>query len=147
MLTLTLVFFGISLEVAILGLSFYVLGFASGPLIWAPYSELRGRRPPLLLGVFGFSVFQIAVAVAKDIQTVLICRFWGGFFASSSLAVVGAVFADIFSQEARGTAIAVFAMAVFSGPLLAPIAGGFIAESYLGVSVREVSFLLIIPCC
>ncbi|PWW78636.1 MFS general substrate transporter [Tuber magnatum] len=126
------IFFGISTEVAILGLSFYVLGFASGPLIWAPYSELKGRRPPLLLGIFGFSIFQIAVAVAKDVQTVLICRFWGGFFASSPLAVVGAVFADIFGQETRGTAIAVFSMAVFSGPLYAPIAGGFIAESYLG---------------
>ncbi|KAG0633073.1 major facilitator superfamily domain-containing protein [Tuber brumale] len=126
------VFFGISGEVAILGISFYVLGFASGPLIWAPYSELKGRRPPLLLGIFGFSIFQIAVAVARDAQTVLICRFWGGFFASSPLAVVGAVFADIFSQETRGTAIAVFSMAVFSGPLYAPIAGGFITESYLG---------------
>jgi len=147
MLTLTPVFFGISVEVAILGLSLYVLGFASGPLIWAPYSELKGRRPPLLFGIFGFSIFQIAVAVAKDLQTVLICRFWGGFFASSPLAVVGAVFADIFSQETRGTAIAVFSMAVFSGPLFAPIAGGFIAGSYLGVSVRETSFILIIPCC
>ncbi|CUS13492.1 unnamed protein product [Tuber aestivum] len=125
-------YFGISTEVATLGLSFYVLGFASGPLVWAPYSELKGRRPPLLLGIFGFSIFQIAVAVAKDVQTVLICRFWGGFFASSPLAVVGAVFADIFGQETRGTAIAVFSMAVFSGPLFAPIAGGFIAESYLG---------------
>ncbi|RPB16476.1 MFS general substrate transporter [Morchella conica CCBAS932] len=126
------IYFGISAEVAILGLSFYVLGFASGPLIWAPMSELKGRRLPLILGIFGFSIFQIAVAVAKDAQTVLICRFWGGFFASCPLAVVGAVFADIFTQETRGSAIAVFSMAVFSGPLIAPIAGGFITESYLG---------------
>lgn len=95
-------------------------------------SELKGRRLPLILGIFGFSIFQIAVAVAKDAQTVLICRFWGGFFASCPLAVVGAVFADVFTQETRVSAIAVFSMAVFSGPLIAPIAGGFITESYLG---------------
>jgi len=27
---------------------------ALGPLVWAPLSELMGRRLPLLLGMFGF---------------------------------------------------------------------------------------------
>ncbi|KAL7272661.1 hypothetical protein RUND412_004519 [Rhizina undulata] len=126
------VHFGVSVEVSILGLSFYVLGFACGPLIWGPYSELKGRRLPLIIAIFGFSIFQIAVAVAKDIQTVLISRFWGGFFASCPLAVVGAVFADIFDQRTRGVAISVFSMATFCGPMFAPIVGGFITQSYLG---------------
>ncbi|KAA8893399.1 major facilitator superfamily domain-containing protein [Sphaerosporella brunnea] len=124
--------FGIPSEVALLGMSLFVLGFATGPLIWAPFSELKGRRIPLLIGIFGFSIFQIAVAVAKDVQTVLICRFFGGVFASCPIAVVGAVFADMFGVETRGTAVAVFSMMVFSGPLFGPIAGGFIVKSHLG---------------
>jgi DHA1 family multidrug resistance protein-like MFS transporter len=68
----------VSTEVGLLGLSFYVLGFAFGPIFWAPLSELRGRRLPLVVSMFGFSIFQIAVAAAKDLQTILICRFWGG---------------------------------------------------------------------
>jgi DHA1 family multidrug resistance protein-like MFS transporter len=100
--------------------------------VGAPFSELKGRRPPLLIGIFGFSIFQVAVAVAKDIQTVLICRFFGGVFASCPVAVVGAVFADMFGVETRGTAITVFSMTVFSGPLFGPIAGGFIVQSPLG---------------
>ena len=32
--------FGVSTEVGILGLSLYVLGFALGPICWAPLSEL-----------------------------------------------------------------------------------------------------------
>ncbi|KAI5778298.1 major facilitator superfamily domain-containing protein [Geopyxis carbonaria] len=122
--------FGVSTEVSLLGMSFYVLGFAFGPLVWAPLSELKGRRLPLLVSVFGFSIFQIAVAVAKDVQTVLLSRFWGGVFASCPIAVVGAVFADIFKQESRGSAIAVFSMAVFSGPLFGPIVGGFLIENH-----------------
>jgi MFS transporter, DHA1 family, multidrug resistance protein len=70
--------FGVSSEVGLLGLSFYVLGFAIGPMFWAPLSELRGRRLPLVIGMFGFTIFQIGVAAGKDLQTVLICRFWGG---------------------------------------------------------------------
>jgi len=73
----------VSTEVGILGISFYVLGFAFGPIIWAPLSELRGRRLPLVLAMFGFSIFQIGVAAGKDLQTILICRFWGGKRSSS----------------------------------------------------------------
>ncbi|KAI9796881.1 MAG: hypothetical protein M1833_005930 [Piccolia ochrophora] len=124
--------FGVSNEVGILGTSLYVLGFATGPSLWAPLSELRGRRLPLVLSMFGFSVFMIGVAVGKDLQTVLICRFWGGFFGACPLAVVAAVFSDMFDNRTRGMAITVFSMTVFTGPLLAPFIGGFISTSYLG---------------
>ena len=124
--------FHVSTEVGLLGLSFYILGFATGPTLWAPLSELRGRRLPIVIAMFGFSIFQIAVAVGKDLQTVLICRFWAGFFAACPLAVVAAVFSDMFDNRTRGIAITVFAMTVFCGPFLGPFIGGFITESYLG---------------
>ncbi|KAL9092314.1 MAG: hypothetical protein Q9165_004488 [Trypethelium subeluteriae] len=124
--------YGVSTEVGTLGISLYVLGFATGPILWAPFSELYGRRLPLIISSFGFSIFSIAVAVAKDLQTILICRFFGGFMGASPLTVVAAVFADMFNNRTRGIAITVFSMAVFSGPLLAPFIGGFITMSYLG---------------
>jgi len=99
--------FGVSTEVGILGVSLYVLGFATGPLVWAPGSELYGRRLPLLIGSFGFAIFQVAVAVAKDLQTVMICRFFGGFFGACPLTVVAAVFSDMFDNRTRGIAVSV----------------------------------------
>ncbi|MCJ1390433.1 hypothetical protein MMC18_003292 [Xylographa bjoerkii] len=125
-------YFAVSTEVGLLGLSLYVLGFATGPLMWAPLSELKGRRLPLVLSMFGFSIFQVAVATAKDLQTVLLCRFFGGVFASCPLAVVAAVFSDMFNNRTRGLAVTVFSMTVFAGPLMAPFIGGFIVDSYLG---------------
>ena len=124
--------YGVSSEVGILGVSLYVLGFATGPLVWAPASELYGRKWPLLTSSFGFSIFSIAVAVAKDIQTIFISRFFSGFFGACPLTCVGAVFADMFNNRQRGLAITVFSMTVFSGPLFAPFIGGFINMSYLG---------------
>ena len=124
--------FGVSTEVSLLGVSFYVLGFATGPTFWAPFSELKGRRLPLVIAMFGFSIFNISNAVAKDLQTVLITRFFAGFFGACPLAVVAAVFSDMFDNRTRGIAITVFSMTVFTGPLLAPFIGGFITESYLG---------------
>tara|TARA_R110002003_G_scaffold3360_3_gene25201 strand:- start:1209 stop:1853 length:645 start_codon:yes stop_codon:yes gene_type:complete len=72
------------------------------------------------------------VAVGKDLQTILICRFFAGLFGSSPLAIVAAVFADMFNNKLRGLAVAVFSATVFMGPLLAPFIGGFITTSYLG---------------
>lgn len=72
------------------------------------------------------------MAVGKDAQTVFICRFFSGFFGACPLTIVGAVFADMFSNRQRGLAITVFSIAVFAGPLLAPFIGGFIVDSYLG---------------
>ena len=124
--------FHVSSEVGLLGLCLYVLGFATGPIIWAPLSELKGRRLAIVIAGFGFTVFQFAVATGKDLQTVLLCRFWGGFFGACPLAVVAAIFSDMFDNRSRGLAITVFSATVFTGPLLAPFIGGFIVESYLG---------------
>jgi DHA1 family multidrug resistance protein-like MFS transporter len=115
-----------------LGTSLFVLGYAFGPLFWAPFSELKGRRLPVIIASSGFGIFMIAVAVSKDIQTLLICRFFAGLFGSCALTIVPAIFSDIFNNETRGMAIAAFAASVFNGPLAGPMIGGFITKSYLG---------------
>lgn len=50
--------------------------------MWGPFSELYGRKYPLFFGFFVFAIFQIPVAVAQNLQTIMICRFFGGFFGS-----------------------------------------------------------------
>lgn len=85
-----------------------------------------------MIAMLGFGIFNTAVAVAKDVQTLMICRFFSGIFGSGPLAVVAAIFSDIYNSRGRGVAIAVFSMTVFLGPLIAPFIGGFINMSYLG---------------
>lgn len=97
-----------------------MLGYASGPLVFAPLSELYGRRLPIIIGAFAFAVFNIGVAVAKDVQTLMICRFFAGWFGSAPLAIVGATFADMFNNKWRGAFIGIFGAMVILGPLMAP---------------------------
>ena len=124
--------FGVSSEVMTLGTSLFVLGFAFGPLIWGPLSELYGRKIPLFAGFAIFAIFNIPVAVAQNLQTIFVCRFFGGLFASAPLAVVGGALADFWDPVNRGIAIAVFSGATFIGPVLSPVVGGFLTMSYLG---------------
>jgi len=101
-------------------------------MIWAPTSELIGRRWPLILGIGGCSIFTIGSATANDVQTLIICRFFAGVFGASPLCVAPAVLADVYTDAPRGVAVAIYALAVLGGPLLAPTFGGFMATSYLG---------------
>ncbi|KIW43083.1 uncharacterized protein PV06_04228 [Exophiala oligosperma] len=124
--------FHVSTEVGVLGVSLYVLGFAFGPILWGPLSEILGRKQPLVVAMFGFSIFALAAATSKDYQTLMLSRFFSGFFSAGPLAVVPACFADMFDDSQRGIAITAFAMAVFCGPFASPFTGGFITQSYLG---------------
>ena len=88
-------------------------------------SELRGRKLPLVISLFGFSVFAVGSATAKDLQTLMLCRFFMSVFGSCSVAVVAAVYADMYGPETRGLALTAFAASVFMGPMVAPFIGGF----------------------
>ncbi|KAH6974340.1 major facilitator superfamily domain-containing protein [Ilyonectria sp. MPI-CAGE-AT-0026] len=124
--------FGVSTEVMTLGTSLFVLGFAFGPLIFGPVSEVYGRKYPLFLGYFVFALFQIPVATAENVQTALVCRFLSGLFGSSPLSVVGGALVDFWPPLERGIAMSIFAGANFVGPVAGPIMGAFITQSSLG---------------
>jgi MFS transporter, DHA1 family, multidrug resistance protein len=96
-------------------------------MLFAPVSEFMGRRWPLLVALLGLSIFTIGSAAAKDIQTLIICRFFAGLCGASPLCVVPAVLSDLYTNVHRGLAISVYALTVFGGPLLAPIVGGFVS--------------------
>ncbi|MCJ1300577.1 hypothetical protein MMC08_003374 [Hypocenomyce scalaris] len=124
--------FGVSQEVTTLGTSLFVLGFAVGPTFWGPLSELYGRLVPLFGGYFVFMIFQIPVATAQNLQTIMVTRFFGGVFGCAPLAVVGGALADFWDPVDRGIAVATFAAATFVGPVAGPVMGGFITQSSLG---------------
>jgi MFS family permease len=113
-------------------------------LTWTRY----GRRPAVLIPYFIAACFSFATATAKDIQTILITRFFAGLFGSAPVTNTGGVLGDIWSPQQRGTAIVGYAFAVVGGPTLGasspvettrhlltslkPIVGGAMVSSYLG---------------
>lgn len=90
-------------------------------------SEAYGRKISVLVPVFGLMLFTFACGSAKDVQTILISRFFGGVFGSAPLSNVGGVLVDIWPPAQRGAALLVWGIAVVVGPLVAPIIGGALA--------------------
>ncbi|KAJ6045229.1 uncharacterized protein N7446_003431 [Penicillium canescens] len=118
--------FGATTEIATLGVSLYVLGFALGPLLWAPMSELFGRQSVFITTYCGLTIFCAACIGAKNIESLLVFRFLAGAFGSSPFTNSGGVIADMFMARERGLALSAFALAPFLGPVIGPIAGGFL---------------------
>lgn len=85
-----------------------------------------------MIGYFLFGIFQIPVAVAQNVETIMLGRFWGGFFASSPLAIVGGVLSDIWNPIPRSYGLCLFASGAFTGPAFGVIAGAFLVQSPLG---------------
>lgn len=104
--------FGVSEEVFTLGISLFVLGFAIGPLLWAPLSEIFGRQV-LYVGTYAMlTIFNAGAAGANNMATLIVLRFFAGAFGSSPLTNAGGLIADVFAAEQRGLALALFASAV-----------------------------------
>lgn len=119
----------VSEEVATLGVSLFVLGFAVGPLLFAPLSELIGRQIVFIITFLSLSAFCAGAAGSQNIWTLIILRFFAGSFGSSPLTNAGGVIADIFPADQRGLATSLFAGAPFLGPTLGPVIGGFLGEN------------------
>lgn len=120
-------------EVDILTITLFLLGFTFGPLIFGPLSEKFGRRWPILTGVTLFATFCLPVALAQNFQTIMISRFFSGLFGSSSMAITGGTLTDIWATPiSRGIALDVFVTTGFIGPVIGPVVGSFITQSYLG---------------
>lgn len=117
-------------SVAALGVSLFVLGFAAGPVVWGPLSELYGRKVVMVPSCLGYVCFSFAVATAKDIQTIMICRFFAGLIGAAPLVVVPASIADMYGAAKRGQAMAIFCH-------------GFIWWSNVGANFLVVSLLRI----
>ncbi|KAM0482452.1 hypothetical protein ACHAPX_002970 [Trichoderma viride] len=124
--------FHVGTEVVTLGVSLFVVGYSVGPPFWSPISEQFGRRKPMIAGMALFTLFCIPVAVGKNLQTILIGRFFCGVSGVAPIALFGGGLVDIWHPEQRAIAMATVIGIVLGGPLLAPVMGNFITASHLG---------------
>lgn len=103
-------YFYITLSTAeILPISIYLVGYVVGPLLFGPLSEAYGRQVIMMSTFFAFTIFTMACALAPTWGGFLVFRFLTGVNASSPIAVIGGVYADLYDNPVtRGRAMAVF---------------------------------------
>lgn len=110
--------------VATLGLSIFIAGLGIGPMLLGPLSEFYGRRYIYIVSFVLFVIWLVPCAVAQNIQTILVARFFDGVAGSAFLSVAGGTVGDMFSRDELQAPMMIFTASPFIGPLI----GNFINQ-------------------
>ncbi|KAF2691686.1 MFS general substrate transporter [Lentithecium fluviatile CBS 122367] len=108
--------------------SIFVLGFASGPLLLAPLSELYGRVVVYNGTNVLFLLFTMLCAISRDESTFLAFRFLSGFTGVATITIGSGTIADLMPREKRGKAVSIWSVGTILGPMVGPIIGGYVTE-------------------
>lgn len=121
--------FDVSETVALLSITFFVVGFGVGPVAFAPLSEMYGRRVVYASTLLVAVIFIIPEVLATNIETLLVCRLIDGIAFSAPMTLVGGTLADLWRNEERGVPMAAFSAAPFIGPAFGPLIGGYLSDA------------------
>jgi DHA1 family bicyclomycin/chloramphenicol resistance-like MFS transporter len=114
-----------------LSLSFYLVGFAIGQIIYGPISDRYGRRPVLLLALAVFTVASGVCAAAPSIGVLNAARFCQALGGAGTVVLARAVARDLYEGAAVARELSRMAAVMALAPLVAPLIGG-VLQTYFG---------------
>ncbi|KAJ5822429.1 Major facilitator superfamily domain general substrate transporter [Penicillium robsamsonii] len=121
--------FGVSMQAARCGAMIFLVLYAFGCELWAPWSEELGRKPILQASLFLVNVFQLPVALAPNFASIMVGRALGGLSSAGGSVTLGMI-ADLWEPDAQQYAVAAVVFSSVGGSVLGPVVGGFV-EAFL----------------
>jgi MFS family permease len=122
--------FGISTQTARCGAMIFLVLYAFGCELWAPWSEEVGRKPILQLSLLLVNIWQLPVALAPNFASIMVGRALGGLSSAGGSVTLGMI-ADMWEADSQQYAVAFVVFSSVGGSVFGPIIGGFIEGSYL----------------
>jgi multidrug resistance protein len=105
-----------------------LMSFLLAP-VWGAVSERMGRRPVIMIGVFGFSISFLLFGISGDNLVLMYAsRFLGGLFSGAVTACIVAYVADVTTNEQRTKGMAVVGMSIGMGFTFGPLFGGLLSK-------------------
>jgi DHA2 family multidrug resistance protein len=89
-----------------------------------------GRKRVLMVAVVGFVIASVLCGIAQSLVEIVAFRLLQGFFGAALVPLGQSVLLDIYTEEERGSAMAVFGVSVMVGPVLGPVIGGWLTDHY-----------------
>lgn len=112
--------------------SFLAVQLISIPL-WGHISDRIGRRPVLLICIFGSALSMLVMGFATSLTWIFVSRLMSAFF-SASVALIGASIADVCKPEDRTKSMAAVEASTAVGfYIVGPLLGGLLADINLSI--------------
>jgi MFS transporter, DHA2 family, multidrug resistance protein len=89
-----------------------------------------GRRNILLVSVAGFTIFSFLCGIAPNLPLLIIFRIFQGATGGGLQPLSQAILMEAFPPEKRAKAMAFWALGIVVAPMLGPVLGGWITDSY-----------------
>lgn len=121
--------FNVSMQAARCGAMIFLVMYAFGCELWAPWSEEIGRKPVLQASLFLVNVFQLPVALAPNFASIMVGRALGGLSSAGGSVTLGMI-ADMWEANNQQYAVAFVVFSSVAGSVFGPVVGGF-CEEYL----------------
>jgi MFS family permease len=113
--------------------SAYSLGNFFAEPIWGKLSDRIGRRPVLMLTIFGNALTYVLLAFAPDLWVAMLIRFGGGILTGNNSTIQGYL-ADVTPPEKRAGRLGLMGAAFSLGFLTGPALGGMLADQSAGLA-------------
>ena len=101
----------------------FFVAFGLAQLVYGPWADQSGRKPPLYVGVTIFIVASVGCAFAGDITTLTLWRFAQGLGAAVVMVIPRAIIRDMHTGHAATRLMALIMLVISVSPMLAPLAG------------------------
>ncbi|KAJ3577351.1 hypothetical protein NPX13_g3220 [Xylaria arbuscula] len=122
--------FNVSRQTTVTGAAVFLITYAFGCELWAPWSEEIGRKAVLQTSLLLVNICCLPVGLApQGMTSVIIGRAFGGLFSAGGSVTLGMV-ADMFPPDAQEYPLAFIVLSSVGGSIVGPIVGGFV-ETYL----------------
>ncbi len=111
---------------AALTLSFFLIGFATGPVVLGPLSDRFGRRPVLLAGLSVFALAGLGCSMAPSLFLLLFFRLFEGIGAGAGSTLSLAIVRDLFDGATARARLSYVSTIGSFAPMLAPTLGAIV---------------------
>jgi len=103
-----------------------LLEFVFGPM-WGRVSDRRGRKPVLMIGLFGYAVSTFLFGISTRLWMLFASRALSGVLSSATITSAMAYVGDVTLPEDRGDGMGKIGAAMALGLMLGPGLGGWLA--------------------
>lgn len=101
----------------------YFIAFGLAQLIYGPWADRSGRKPPLYAGIAVFLVGSVVCTLAPTVEWLLVGRAIQGLGGAALMVVPRAIIRDNYTGPAATRLMAAVMMVISVSPMLAPLAG------------------------